>query len=72
MAHTNGCWVQDCCRAVPLNSTECGKDWWPWVVVAQWFRALAAQASDLGSILAASRFFYTFPSQPVYVVSTSY
>ena len=23
-------------QAVPLNSTECGGNWWPWVVVAQW------------------------------------
>ena len=36
MAHTDGCWVWDCCIVVPPNSTGMWGRWELSVVVAQW------------------------------------
>ena len=51
-AHTDGCWVWDCCIAVPPNSTGMWGRGWLRVMGSRSsvVRALAAQASNLGSI----------------------
>ena len=49
---------------------ECGGDWWPWVVVAQWLEHWRLKPVTWVRFPAASRFFSTFPFSACVSINT--